>query len=156
MHCSTVFLNIIVFDRDITIKNYENICSFNKKYFSAHLFLSVRFLSEILISCRHTREISYWNRNSINKVNILQIWRMLYSWMWRRVALVRTEVSEECIASIFRIEISASEEPEWARGLQHQFTQDLHSATSQKTPFFSHRRENLKSYIALICSSLTF
>jgi hypothetical protein len=37
--------------------------------------------------------------------------------MWRRVDLVRTDVSEECVASIFRLE-----EP--------------HGATSQKTAFF--------------------
>jgi hypothetical protein len=30
-------------------------------------------------------------------------WRMLSSWMLRRVALVRTDVSEECIASIIRV-----------------------------------------------------
>jgi hypothetical protein len=36
--------------------------------------------------------------------------------MWRRVDLVLTEVSEERIASIFRVEKSASEEPAWAGG----------------------------------------
>jgi hypothetical protein len=30
--------------------------------------------------------------------------------MWHRVGLVRTDVSEECVASIFRVEKSASEE----------------------------------------------
>jgi hypothetical protein len=42
--------------------------------------------------------------------------------MWRRVDLVWTDASEECIASIFRAEISASEEPAWAGGcrLSHQ------------------------------------
>jgi hypothetical protein len=30
-------------------------------------------------------------------------WRMLYSWMWCRVALVRTDVSEESIVSIIRV-----------------------------------------------------
>jgi hypothetical protein len=34
--------------------------------------------------------------------------------MWRRVDLVWTEVSEEHIASIFRVEKSASEESAWA------------------------------------------
>jgi hypothetical protein len=33
--------------------------------------------------------------------------------MWRRVDLVWTDVSEERIASIFRVEKSASEEPAW-------------------------------------------
>jgi hypothetical protein len=36
--------------------------------------------------------------------------------MWRRVDIVWTDVSEEHIASISRVEISASEEPEWAGG----------------------------------------
>jgi hypothetical protein len=33
--------------------------------------------------------------------------------MWRRVGLVWTDVSEERITSIFRVEKSASEEPAW-------------------------------------------
>jgi hypothetical protein len=36
--------------------------------------------------------------------------------MWRRVDLVWTDVSEERIAYIFRVEKSASEEPAWAGG----------------------------------------
>jgi hypothetical protein len=39
--------------------------------------------------------------------------------MWRRVDLVWTDVSEERIASIFRVEKSASEEPIWAGGCSH-------------------------------------
>jgi hypothetical protein len=34
--------------------------------------------------------------------------------MWRRVDLVGTDVSEEFIVSIHRVEKSASEEPAWA------------------------------------------
>jgi hypothetical protein len=34
--------------------------------------------------------------------------------MWRRVDLVWTDISEERIASIFRVEKSASEDPAWA------------------------------------------
>jgi hypothetical protein len=34
--------------------------------------------------------------------------------MWRRVDRMWTEVSEERIASIFRVEKSESEEPAWA------------------------------------------
>jgi hypothetical protein len=42
--------------------------------------------------------------------------------MWRHVELVWTGVSEERIASIFRVEESVSEEPAWAAGcrLSHQ------------------------------------
>jgi hypothetical protein len=36
--------------------------------------------------------------------------------MWRRVDLVWTDVSEERIASVFRVEKCASEEPTWAGG----------------------------------------
>jgi hypothetical protein len=36
--------------------------------------------------------------------------------MWRRVDLVLTDVSEERIAYIFRVEKSVSEEPAWADG----------------------------------------
>jgi hypothetical protein len=36
--------------------------------------------------------------------------------MWRRVDLVSTDVSEERVASIFRLEKSASEEPVWTGG----------------------------------------
>jgi hypothetical protein len=36
--------------------------------------------------------------------------------MWRRVDLVWTDVSEERIASIFRVQKSVSEEPAWAGG----------------------------------------
>jgi hypothetical protein len=48
--------------------------------------------------------------------NLYEIWRMPSSGMWRRVDLVWTDVSEECIASIFKVEKSASEEPAWAGG----------------------------------------
>jgi hypothetical protein len=80
--------------------------------------------------------------------------------MWRRVDLVWPDVSEERIASIFRVENTASEEPAWACGCRlsllvppSQFflpcrwrryvspkrlvTQDLHGATSQKTAFLN-------------------
>jgi hypothetical protein len=48
--------------------------------------------------------------------------------MWRGVDIVWTNVSEESIASIFRVEKSTSEEASWAGG--------LHSATLQTTAFF--------------------
>jgi hypothetical protein len=41
---------------------------------------------------------------------------MSSSAMWRCVVLVLTDVSEERIASIFRVEKSASEEPLWPGG----------------------------------------
>jgi hypothetical protein len=63
--------------------------------------------------------------------------------MWNRVDVVLTDVSEERIAYIFRIEISASEEPAWAGGCR--LTQDLQDATL-KTILHSPRCVNHKSY----------
>jgi hypothetical protein len=54
--------------------------------------------------------------------------------MWHSVDLVWTNVLEERVASIFRVEKSVSEEPTWAGGCSH--TQDICGATSQKTAFF--------------------
>jgi hypothetical protein len=49
--------------------------------------------------------------------------------MWHRVVLVWTDVLEERIASIFRVEKSASEEPAWAGSCR--FTRELHDATKK-------------------------
>jgi hypothetical protein len=79
--------------------------------------------------------------------------------MCRRLDLVWTDVSEERIASIFRVAKSASEELAWVGGCRpanagssladflswrwrryvppkRRFTQDLHGNTSRKTTFF--------------------
>jgi hypothetical protein len=77
----------------------------------------------------------------------IELRRMRSSVMSRRVAHVRTDVSEECIASIIRVE-RVSELGTLAvtnnflrRPTRRHVTEDdiLHS----------HRRENLKSYITL-------
>jgi hypothetical protein len=47
-------------------------------------------------------------------------WRIPSSGMWYHVDLMWTYVSEESIASIFRVETSASEEPAWASGCRLQ------------------------------------
>jgi hypothetical protein len=94
--------------------------------------------------------------------------------MWHRVDLVWTDVSEERIAYIFRVEKSASEEPAWAGGcsllvprlpifqpwrcrryisLNRRFTQDPHGATSQKTAFFivtPMKASNLTKYLLVL------
>jgi hypothetical protein len=66
--------------------------------------------------------------------------------MWGHVDLVWTDVLGERIASIFRVENpqvrnqheQVAEDWRWRRYIppKHRFTQDLHSATSQKTAFF--------------------
>jgi hypothetical protein len=56
--------------------------------------------------------------------------------MWGRVDLVWPDVTEERIASIFRVEKSANEEPAWSTRRHIPEDGILHS----------HRRENLKSY----------
>jgi hypothetical protein len=67
--------------------------------------------------------------------------------MWCRVDLVWTDVSEERIAFIFRVEKSTSEEPAWAGGcsqpedggdmfLQNVGSHDIRGTISQKMAFF--------------------
>jgi hypothetical protein len=107
--------------------------------------------------------VRYWKPNS------RETWRMPYFGMLRCVA----DVSEECIASIIRMkEISNLRTSavtsnycllltfrarrfllhwwwRWHAPQKRRFLQEQHGDTSQNTTFFSHRRENLKSYIAL-------
>jgi hypothetical protein len=63
--------------------------------------------------------------------------------MWRRVDLEWTDVSEERIYCIFRVEKSASEEPAWV----DMFLQNVGSHKIYTAPHLRWRRENLKSYI---------
>jgi hypothetical protein len=58
--------------------------------------------------------------------------------VWRRVTLVKTDVSEERIASIFRLEKSASKKKTPLVGTLsiRQLLQDPHRASSQKTIYF--------------------
>jgi hypothetical protein len=71
--------------------------------------------------------------------------------MWRRVALAWTDVSEERVASIFRVEKSASEEPVWEGG----FETSVHTRTTRRHIqengiLHSHLRENLKNLAYVI------
>jgi hypothetical protein len=52
--------------------------------------------------------------------------------MLRRVALVRTDISQELSAYIFRV----TRIGELGTTLKRQFLQEPHGITSQKTPFF--------------------
>jgi hypothetical protein len=77
--------------------------------------------------------------------------RMPSSGMWRRVDLVRPDVSEESIASIFRVEKSASEEPAWAGGCRLQW------APSNLFAFYAVRvvsKESTQFVLPTISSSL--
>jgi hypothetical protein len=68
--------------------------------------------------------------------------------MWLRVGVVWTDVSEERIASIFRVEKSSLVDFLPWRGKRYvtskrQFTQDLHGATSQKAEFFKIKESHI-------------
>jgi hypothetical protein len=69
--------------------------------------------------------------------------------MLRRVDLVWTDVKEERIAFIFRVEKSASEEPEWAGGCRlshHSKTQPTSHAGSSLTDFSTLKMKAIRSY----------
>jgi hypothetical protein len=67
--------------------------------------------------------------------------RMVSSGVLRRAALVRTYVSEELSASFLRVGLSSSETSVLTRATRRNIPED--------TILHSHRRENLKSYLAL-------
>jgi hypothetical protein len=100
--------------------------------------------------------------------------RMPSSGMWRRVDIVLTDVSEERIASIFRVEKIANEAatiyPCWFidRGFlipwswrrydppKRRLTPFLHGATSQKTAFFivtAVKTSNLTTWMSIVIIS---
>jgi hypothetical protein len=95
-------MNVILFykTRGGDIKRTNHINKTQKGRGSKKVLSALNLMNK---SCRFKREFSYF-------------WRMPSSGIWSRVDLVWTLVSEECIASIFRVEKSASEEPSWACG----------------------------------------
>jgi hypothetical protein len=104
------------------------------------------------------------------KVSQRWLWRMPSSGMCGCIDPVWTDVSEKCIASLFRVEKSASVEPAWAGVCSNlnipvprsrifvpwrwkryvppkrRFTQDLHNATPQKTAFVIHSLPHTSSW----------
>jgi hypothetical protein len=73
--------------------------------------------------------------------------------MLRRVALVGTNVSKECIACTIRVAIVELETTLMMEAIRSSETSVLTEATQRNIPhkgiLHSHRRGNLKSYIAL-------
>jgi hypothetical protein len=70
---------------------------------------------------------------------------MASSGMLRRVAPVRTDVSEEIrVTRIGELGTTLALTSN-RRTLRKKYLQEPHGVTSQKTQFVSHRRENLKS-----------
>jgi hypothetical protein len=90
-----------------------------------------------------------------NLENSFSTWRMVSSGMLRRVALVRTDVSDELLASIIRVtrirEIGTLLVTLMMEGLSSSETSILTRATRRNVPedaiLHSHRRENFKSDI---------
>jgi hypothetical protein len=70
------------------------------------------------------------------------LWRMPSFGMWRRVDLVWTDVSEERIASIFRVEKSSSEEPAWSDDCS---LHPLAHADSSLEDFYTLKMEVMRS-----------
>jgi hypothetical protein len=76
------------------------------------------------------------------------------SGMWRRVDLVWTDILEKRIASIFRVEKSASEEPAWAGGCSLEASSKAFVAIYKATRrhilevyhLYNHSRHNVKYY----------
>jgi hypothetical protein len=56
--------------------------------------------------------------------------------MWRRLDIVWTDVSEERITSVFRVEKSASEEPAWAVGCSSSVLFGVHVVTEDGGDIF--------------------
>jgi hypothetical protein len=84
----------------------------------------------------------------VSAQTFIPTWRMPSSDMLRRVALVRTDVSEECSDSIIRVTrigtanvlpsspIHVALMMETVRSSETRFLQEPHGVTSQKTAFF--------------------
>jgi hypothetical protein len=112
----------------------------------------------------------------VNHLISIWLWRMPSSGMWRHVDPVKwTDVSEERIASILKVEKFASEEPAWAgssrifllgtaatypcwflvRGFFYsetsvQFTGSTRRHITEDCILHSYRCENLKSYEVIV------
>jgi hypothetical protein len=112
------------------------------------------------------------NADTRHKTSMVLWWRMVSSGMLRRVALGRADVSEERSASftlrflrsVHRLLVAASVVPSspilvtlMKEALCSSETSVLTRATRRNNPddtiFHSHRRENLKSYMVLWCST---
>jgi hypothetical protein len=82
--------------------------------------------------------------------------------MWRRVVLVWTDISEECIASIFKVEKFAREEPAWVGS--YGFTYRTDSSTDNavdlywggaRLEFRPGRQPALTGNLCIACMNVT-
>jgi hypothetical protein len=117
--------------------------------------LAMKHGTDCLKSWYNIFQSSVCNKYVVTCQVTLNIWRMLSSGMWRHVDLVWIDILEECMASIFRVGKSISEEPAWAgdcrltRGFFYPEDEGdtflwnvashkiyIHGDTSQETAFF--------------------
>jgi hypothetical protein len=86
--------------------------------------------------------------------NMGLLWRMMFSGMLRRVALVITEVSEELSASFIRVtrigELGTLAVTSSRLSEMSVLTRATGRNIPEDTTLHSHRRENLKSYMGLL------
>jgi hypothetical protein len=92
---------------------------YNAVEYFTNTFFAILHNSLALVYTYCRWELTYMSDPTVNKVTHVgfedfTVVIIKSSGMWRSVYLVWTYVSEEPIASIFRIEKSASEEPTWA------------------------------------------
>jgi hypothetical protein len=101
--------------------------------------------------------VEIWTDDLLNTMKDLRfsqrwLWRMPCSGIWRRVALVWTDVSEECIASIFRIEKSSNEEPTWAGGWRWRLGTETDPVSEKSCFLFSRILDDWKPRNPIILS----
>jgi hypothetical protein len=147
----------------------QNILCSNK-YLARFVWDTCRIIHRF--SCKVVIKIEMaWVLHKILQYEISQTsdqWRMSSSGMWRRVDIVLTDVSEEHIASIFRVaavtcsrwffahRILIPWRWRWYIALKRRLTQYLHGLTSQKTAFFIVTAVKISNLTYLTSGSILF
>jgi hypothetical protein len=113
-----------------------------------HIMINNKYYGELVHKFNFIPCVSEVCNSVFSPGDLTVEWRKPSSGMWRHVEIVLTDVSEERIASIFRVEYKKKSMSEPARAretvwrwkwyvpLKRWLTQFLHGATSQKTAFF--------------------